>query len=129
VRGATTGHTNLEEAVVEGGEHGREGGPHPAPPGGPVQALRRGGPQLVARALQRTRPVRALGRGGRDHGGAPPQRARQRRRGAARAGVRDRRHVRRQRGGGRALPAPLLGWPVDRSCGRGTGAREGGRSA
>jgi hypothetical protein len=84
--------------VVEGGEHGREGGPDPAPRGGPVQALRRGGPQLVARALQRQRPrpLRALGRGGRDHGGVPT-RARWRRCGAARAGardpVRDRRHV------------------------------------
>ena len=110
-RGAT-GHTNLEEVVVEGGEHGREGGPHTAPPGGPVQALRRGGPQLVAGALQRPRPrpVRALGRGGRDQGGAPPQRARRRR-----DPVRDRRHVRRQRAGGReslACSAARLGLSI-----------------
>jgi hypothetical protein len=81
--------------VIEGGQHGRERGPHPAPRGGPVQALRRGGPQLLARALQFPRPPRALRRGGRDHGSAPPCEAR---RGAARARdpLRDRRHGERE---------------------------------
>lgn len=97
--------------MVEGGEHGREGGPHPTPRGSPVQTLSRGGPQVVTRALQRPLPMCALRRSTRDHGSAPP-RARRRHNGDARAGscdpVRDRRHVRRH--------VWLLGRLVDRSC-------------
>jgi len=115
-----TGTSNLEEAVVEGGEHGREGGPHPTPRGSPVQALRRGGPQVITRALQRPLPMCALRGSSRDHGGAPP-RARRRHNGDAGARpcdpVRDRRHVRRHACGVPARPACRSGlWPVRTCC-------------